>query len=73
MLYPPKRRAYSPEPVVTKDLSNLMNISSKFVGIGGSTPSSIQTVPLSPLKKPSQSSNPSNQEYSWPKSNPKIT
>jgi hypothetical protein len=36
MLYPPKKRAYSPESKKTKDLSNLMNINSKFTGSGGS-------------------------------------
>ena len=37
MMYPPKKRAYSPENKKTKDLSNLMNINSKFAGSGGST------------------------------------
>lgn len=37
MLYPPKKRAYSPEAKKTKDLANLPNISSKFTGSGGST------------------------------------
>ena len=37
MLYPPKKRAYSPENKKTKELSNLMNINSKFTGSGGST------------------------------------
>ena len=36
MMYPPKKRAYSPENKKTKDLSNLMNINSKFIGSGGS-------------------------------------
>lgn len=36
MLYPPKKRAYSPEPKKTKDLANLININSKFTGSGGS-------------------------------------
>jgi hypothetical protein len=36
MLYPAKKRAYSPEHKKTKDLSNLMNINSKFTGSGGS-------------------------------------
>lgn len=36
MIYPPKKRAYSPEPIVTKDLSHLININSKFAGSGGS-------------------------------------
>lgn len=36
MLYPPKKRAYSPEGKKTKDLSNLPNINSKFTGSGGS-------------------------------------
>lgn len=36
MLYPPKKRAYSPENKKTKELSNLMNINSKFTGSGGS-------------------------------------
>lgn len=36
MMYPPKKRAYSPENKKTKDLSNLMNINSKFIGTGGS-------------------------------------
>lgn len=35
-MYPPKKRAYSPENKKTKDLSNLMNINSKFAGSGGS-------------------------------------
>lgn len=37
MIYPPKKRAYSPEPTITKDLSHLVNINSKFAGSGGST------------------------------------
>lgn len=37
MLYPPKKRAFSPPSKKTKDLSNLMNINSKFTGSGGST------------------------------------
>ena len=37
MLYPPKKRAYSPQEGKTKNLSNLMNINSKFTGSGGST------------------------------------
>lgn len=36
MLYPPKKRAYSPENKKTKELSNLMNINNKFTGSGGS-------------------------------------
>jgi hypothetical protein len=36
MLYPPKNRAYSPEPKKTKDLAILPNINSKFTGSGGS-------------------------------------
>ena len=36
MLYPPKKRAYEPEPKKTKDLINLPNINSKFTGSGGS-------------------------------------
>jgi hypothetical protein len=36
MLYPPKKRAYSPELKKTKDLANLPNINSKFTGSGGS-------------------------------------
>lgn len=36
MLYPPKKRAYSPEAKKTKDLANLPNINSKFTGSGGS-------------------------------------
>jgi hypothetical protein len=36
MLYPPKKRAFSPENKKTKDLANLMNINSKFTGSGGS-------------------------------------
>lgn len=36
MMYPPKKRAYSPENTKTKNLSNLMNINSKFIGSGGS-------------------------------------
>ena len=55
MLYPPKKRAYSPENKKTKELSNLMNINSKFTGSGGSNPSPIQTPPPSPPKSPSQS------------------
>ena len=35
-MYPVKKRAYSPENKKTKDLSNLMNINSKFTGSGGS-------------------------------------
>lgn len=36
MLYPPKKRAYSPELKKSKDLMNLPNINSKFTGSGGS-------------------------------------
>ena len=36
MMYPAKKRAYSPQNKKTKDLSNLMNINSKFIGSGGS-------------------------------------
>ena len=36
MLYPPKKRAYSPDGKKTKDLANLVNINSKFTGSGGS-------------------------------------
>jgi hypothetical protein len=36
MLYPLKKRAYSPEPKKTKDLAILPNINSKFTGSGGS-------------------------------------
>jgi hypothetical protein len=36
MLYPKKKRAYSPELQKTKDLTILPNISSKFTGSGGS-------------------------------------
>lgn len=36
MLYPPKKRAYSPEAKKSKDLANLPNINSKFTGSGGS-------------------------------------
>jgi hypothetical protein len=43
MLYPPKKRAYSPEPNKTKDLANLPNINSKFTGTGGSIFHFIQT------------------------------
>ena len=46
MLYPPKKRAYSPEPKKTKDLSNLVNINSKFTGSGGSKYRIIQTLLL---------------------------
>jgi hypothetical protein len=53
MLYPPKKRAYSPENKKTKDLSNLMNINSKFTGSGGSTSFSMQTPPPSPPKNSS--------------------
>ena len=35
-MYPHKKRAYSPENKKTKNLSNLMNINSKFIGSGGS-------------------------------------
>ena len=45
MLYPPKKRAYSPENKKTKELSNLMNINSKFTGSGGSIFNSKQ-IPL---------------------------
>ena len=41
MLYPAKKRAYSPEHKKTKELHNLMNINSKFTGSGGSSPNSI--------------------------------
>ena len=37
MLYPRKKRAFSPEPNKTKDLANLPNINNKFTGSGGST------------------------------------
>lgn len=37
MLYPPKKRGYSPEQKKTKELSNLMNINPKFTGSGGSS------------------------------------
>lgn len=47
MIYPPKKRAYSPEPIVTKDLSHLVNINSKFTGSGGSIYFEIQTLLLS--------------------------
>lgn len=53
MLYPPKKRAYSPENKKTKDLSNLMNINSKFTGSGGSTSFSTQTLHPSPPKSSS--------------------
>ncbi len=53
MIYPPKKRAYSPEPIVTKDLSHLINISSKFTGSGGSICGSIQIPPLWLLKSSS--------------------
>lgn len=46
MLYPPKKRAYSPENKKTKELSNLMNINSKFTGSGGSTTFVIKILPL---------------------------
>jgi hypothetical protein len=36
MLYPLKKRAYSPEPKKTKNLAILPNINSKFTGSGGS-------------------------------------
>lgn len=36
MLYPPKKRSYSPEVKKTKELINLPNINQKFTGIGGS-------------------------------------
>ena len=52
MLYPPKKRSYSPEPKKTKDLANLTNINSKFTGSGGSNPYPIQTPhPLPPENK----------------------
>ena len=51
MLYPPKKRAYSPECKKTKELSNLMNINSKFTGSGGSNyPSYADTSSLAPKK-----------------------
>lgn len=54
MIYPPKKRAYSPEPVITKDLSHLVNINSKFAGTGGSTSlSNIDTSSLAPKKQKS--------------------
>ena len=46
MLYPPKKRAYSPEPNKTKDLANLPNINSKFTGTGGSIFHFIQKIDL---------------------------
>lgn len=36
MLYPPKKKALSPDQKKTKDLSNLININSKLAGSGGS-------------------------------------
>lgn len=60
MLYPPKKRAYSPELTKTKDLANLPNINSKFTGSGGSTHSLTQTRPPWPPRSrcpsPSQQS-----------------
>lgn len=54
MIYPPKKRAYSPEPIVTKDLSHLMNINSKFTGSGGSNHlSNTDTSSLAPKKQAS--------------------
>jgi hypothetical protein len=35
MIYPPVKRAYSPLPSITKDLSHLTNINAKFTGTGG--------------------------------------
>ena len=52
MLYPPKKRAYSPENKKTKELSNLMNINSKFTGSGGSNSTFTQTHLPSHPKKP---------------------
>jgi hypothetical protein len=52
MLYPPKNRAYSPEPKKTKDLANLPNINSKFTGSGGSTRDlTLDTSSLAPKKQ----------------------
>jgi hypothetical protein len=52
MLYPPKKRAYSPELKKTKDLANLPNINSKFTGSGGSiTFFHIDTSSLAPKKQ----------------------
>jgi hypothetical protein len=56
MIYPPKKRSYSPEPIVTKDLSHLININSKFAGSGGSTPyNHSDTSSLAPKKQKSVS------------------
>lgn len=57
MLYPPKKRAYSPENKKTKDLSNLMNINSKFTGIGGSKHDLIQIHLHLPPRNLNQSQN----------------
>ena len=52
MMYPVKKRAYSPENKKTKDLSNLVNINSKFTGSGGSNPKSYaDTSSLAPKKQ----------------------
>jgi hypothetical protein len=64
MLYPLKKRAYSPENKKTKELSNLMNINSKFTGSGGSKLSFIKILHRSHPKNPSPSPNPQYQEFS---------
>lgn len=64
MLYPPKKRAYSPENKKTKDLSNLMNINSKFTGSGGSKHPPIQILPHSPQRNMSPCPSPLSQASS---------
>lgn len=66
MLYPPKKRAYSPENKKTKDLSNLMNINSKFTGSGGSKLPPMQTLPRSPPRNISPSPSPPSPASSKP-------
>lgn len=68
MLYPPKKRAYSPEAKKTKDLANLPNINSKFTGSGGSSCFHMQTHHHWPPKSKCQCPSPQSPASSWPKS-----
>ena len=69
MLYPPKKRAFSPEPKKTKELSNLVNINSKFTGSGGSIFEKLTQIHhLLHPKNRCQFPNQSSQEFSKPKS-----
>lgn len=72
MIYPPKKRAYSPEPAITKDLSHLVNINSKFAGSGGSTRVLKQTHPRWLRRSRSPSPRPSSPASSRKKSKPQT-